>query len=434
MRGEQRGADGRAQHGADDSRQRPSASPSSGSCHHSSLSSSLTTKVATTSAPDAAFGALSTKSALSRHSDAQVLPKCTKRAPDLFWRLSVRERSGYPVGDTSTNGRSCSCAELGITRRRAVPIGASLALCLSAAALAHAGMLAGSETTIYACKHVPSGLLRVVHGATSCGKHEQALSWNTEGPAGPAGPAGAQGPAGPAGPAGATGPAGPAGPAGPQGPAGTGRSRPCVARRARRDGVRRRRGNPRRRLRRVRPRSAHMRRYGRWWWRWRFGSRDRQRVHDRRHWRGHERVRRDRELGVGVGGHQRLEARLPLGSRHERCRAGHGPDGTALAAGGFYLFGGAAYAGGPAADRSYSTSIAATGGGVGIRAGDGTLVDSVGWGTATNALVEGSATAAPPTSAAPGTSAGRSPDGDDTNNNAADFVLDDSPTPKAVNG
>ena len=80
-----------------------------------------------------------------------------------------------------------------ITRRRAVPIGASLALCLSAAALAHAGMLAGSETTIYACKHVPSGLLRVVHGATSCGKHEQALSWNTEGPAGPAGPAGAAG-------------------------------------------------------------------------------------------------------------------------------------------------------------------------------------------------------------------------------------------------
>ena len=110
------------------------------------------------------------------------------------------------------------------------------------------------------------------------------------------------------------------------------------------------------------------------------------------------------------------------------------PDGTTLAAGAFYLFGGAAYAGGPAADQSYSTSIAATGGGVGIRAGDGTLVDSVGWGTATNALVEGSPTAAPPTSAAPGTSAGRSPDGDDTNNNAADFVLDDSPTPKAANG
>ena len=33
-----------------------------------------------------------------------------------------------------------------------------------------------------------------------------------------------------------------------------------------------------------------------------------------------------------------------------------------------------------------------------------------------------------------GTSTGRVPDGDDTNDNAADFVLDDSPTPKAANG
>jgi hypothetical protein len=110
------------------------------------------------------------------------------------------------------------------------------------------------------------------------------------------------------------------------------------------------------------------------------------------------------------------------------------PDGTTLAAGAFYLFGGAGYAGGAAADQSYSTSIAATGGGVGVRSSDGTLVDSVGWGTATNALVEGTVTAAPPTTAAPGTSAGRSPDGEDTNNNQADFVLDDSPTPRGANG
>ena len=109
-------------------------------------------------------------------------------------------------------------------------------------------------------------------------------------------------------------------------------------------------------------------------------------------------------------------------------------DGTSLAPGGFFLFGGAAYAGGPHGDQSFSASIAATGGGVGLRDAAGNLVDSVGWGTATNAFVEGTVAAAPPTTEAPGTSTGRVPDGDDTNDNAADFVLDDSPTPKAANG
>ena len=109
-------------------------------------------------------------------------------------------------------------------------------------------------------------------------------------------------------------------------------------------------------------------------------------------------------------------------------------DGTSLAAGGFFLFGGAAYTGGPAPDQSFSTSIAATGGGVGLRDAAGNLVDSVGWGTATNAFVEGTVAAAPPTTEAPGTSTGRVPDGHDTNDNGADFTLDDSPTPKAANG
>ena len=105
------------------------------------------------------------------------------------------------------------------------------------------------------------------------------------------------------------------------------------------------------------------------------------------------------------------------------------PDGTMLAAGGFYLFGGAGYVSGPAADQSYSTSIAATGGGVGIRDADGNLVDSVGWGTATNAFVEGTVAAAPGTTEAPGTSIGRTPDGDDTNANSADFAIADTPSP-----
>jgi hypothetical protein len=110
------------------------------------------------------------------------------------------------------------------------------------------------------------------------------------------------------------------------------------------------------------------------------------------------------------------------------------PDGTTLAAGAFYLFGGAGYAGGAPADQSFSTGIAATGGGVGLRDAGGALIDSVGYGTATNAFVEGTVAPAPPTTAAPGSSLARTPDGDDTDDNAADFVIDPSPTPKASNG
>jgi hypothetical protein len=82
-----------------------------------------------------------------------------------------------------------------------------------------------------------------------------------------------------------------------------------------------------------------------------------------------------------------------------------------------------------AADQSFSTSLAGTGGGVGVRDGSGALVDSVGYGTATNALVEGTAVAAPPA----GSAAARIPDGTDTNNNAADFTVTATPTPKASN-
>jgi hypothetical protein len=65
------------------------------------------------------------------------------------------------------------------------------------------------------------------------------------------------------------------------------------------------------------------------------------------------------------------------------------PDGTILAAGGFLLFGGSAYAGAHPADRSFATSLASAGGAVGLRDPSGARLDSVAWGTATNALVEG---------------------------------------------
>ena len=61
------------------------------------------------------------------------------------------------------------------------------------------------------------------------------------------------------------------------------------------------------------------------------------------------------------------------------------PTGTTLAAGGFYLFGGSAYAGTRAPDQSFSTAIAATGGGVALRDSAGAILDSVGYGDAVNA-------------------------------------------------
>jgi hypothetical protein len=111
------------------------------------------------------------------------------------------------------------------------------------------------------------------------------------------------------------------------------------------------------------------------------------------------------------------------------------PDGTMLAAGAFYLFGGSGYVGPPAADQSFSAGLAATAGGLGIRNPAGDLVDSVGWGsTAANGLVEGTPAPAPPTTAAPGSSDVRKPDGHDTNDNSVDFTVATPPTPRATNG
>jgi Lamin Tail Domain len=109
------------------------------------------------------------------------------------------------------------------------------------------------------------------------------------------------------------------------------------------------------------------------------------------------------------------------------------PDGTVLGPGSFFLFGGAGYAGARPADAGFASSLASPGGGVGLRTPDGQLVDSVGWGTATNALVEGTVAPAPPVAPAPGKSDGRHPDGRDTDDNAADFAVKEAPTPGAAN-
>jgi hypothetical protein len=111
------------------------------------------------------------------------------------------------------------------------------------------------------------------------------------------------------------------------------------------------------------------------------------------------------------------------------------PAGTTIPAGGFYLFGGSGYSGTPAPDQNFGTGMAAAAGGVGLRNADGTLVDSVGYGpTAANGFVEGSPAPAPGTTAAPGSSDIRLPDGDDTNENSVDFTVASPPTPRATNG
>jgi hypothetical protein len=108
------------------------------------------------------------------------------------------------------------------------------------------------------------------------------------------------------------------------------------------------------------------------------------------------------------------------------------PAGTTLPGGGFYLFGGSAYSGSPAADQSFATGLAAGGGGVGVRDADGTLLDGVGWGSAANALVEGGPAAAPPATS-PGSSIVRLPDGHDTDSNASDFTVTATATPRTSN-
>jgi Lamin Tail Domain len=86
------------------------------------------------------------------------------------------------------------------------------------------------------------------------------------------------------------------------------------------------------------------------------------------------------------------------------------PDGTMLAAGAFYLLGGSGYAGSKGPDQTFSAGLAGTAGGLGLRDPTGKLVDSVGYGTATNAFVETHAATAPPSTAPPGSSDIRLPD------------------------
>ena len=74
------------------------------------------------------------------------------------------------------------------------------------------------------------------------------------------------------------------------------------------------------------------------------------------------------------------------------------------------------------ADATYSGGFVATGGSIVLRVIGGAPIDSIGWGDATNAFVEGSAMAAPPPSSSierkPGGIAGNTTD---TNSNSTDW-------------
>ncbi|HEY2887643.1 MAG TPA: lamin tail domain-containing protein, partial [Candidatus Limnocylindrales bacterium] len=109
------------------------------------------------------------------------------------------------------------------------------------------------------------------------------------------------------------------------------------------------------------------------------------------------------------------------------------PSGTTLVPGGFYLLGGRDYTGPPAADQTFTASLAATGGGIALRNGDGSIVDSLGYGDATNAFVRGNPAPAPPAAPSPGNSDVRLPDGHNTDDNSVDFTVSASPSPRAGN-
>jgi len=83
----------------------------------------------------------------------------------------------------------------------------------------------------------------------------------------------------------------------------------------------------------------------------------------------------------------------------------------------YFVCANSGYAG--AADARYADGLADSGGGLALRDPRGAVVDSVGWGDASNAFVEETAATAPPA----GQSISRVPDGHDTDDNAADFVV-----------
>jgi Lamin Tail Domain/Collagen triple helix repeat (20 copies) len=297
-----------------------------------------------------------------------------------------------------------------------------------------------ATTTIQGCIG-KAGRLRVVAKPSDCRYKERPVFWNVRGPQGEPGPAGPEGPAGPAGAdgapgiAGADGAQGPPGPAGPQGERGPmgpkGDPGTSIDALERLNGVARRAGGRNGTVTLSYDTSAHA-------------------VLTCTATPTDATVRVN-EFSTGTSASATDEfvelvnagtSPADLSGFKLAYRSGAGtsdvslatiPDGTTLAPGAFYLFGGSGYAGTHRADQAFSAGLAATAGGVGLRDAGGKLVDSVGYGTATNAFVETRPAPAPPSTAVPGSSDIRLPDGTDTEDNGADFTVTATPTPGAPN-
>jgi hypothetical protein len=294
-----------------------------------------------------------------------------------------------------------------MTRRIWICVAVFAVVVVAGVALAEGG-IPGPDGVIHACRKVDGGRLRAVAAGVNCRAGERALRWNVQGVAGPPGPTGAQGPPGP------------------QGEPGPGLGSfedlaglPCTA--GANSGTVEiafaTSGEATIRCAVPAPPAAQVRINE-------FST-------------GVEGALTDEfveivnagSTSVDLSGYK-LVYRSAAGT--SGVSLGTLPDGTTLAAGAFMLFGGSGYAGSHPADRSFSTSLASSGGGLGLRDPSGILVDSVAWGTATNALVEGAVAPAPTIAPAPGKSDVRHPDGHDTNDNSADFI-DGDPTPGGAN-
>jgi hypothetical protein len=107
------------------------------------------------------------------------------------------------------------------------------------------------------------------------------------------------------------------------------------------------------------------------------------------------------------------------------------PLNLTIAAGGYLLIANSGYTGSATPDiKPFAAGgLADTGGAVGLRDSVGTLIDSMGWGTASNPFVE----TATCLNGAHGQSMARTPNGTDTNNNMNDFKIATTPTPRATN-
>jgi hypothetical protein len=294
-----------------------------------------------------------------------------------------------------------------------------------------------TATVIQACVG-KDGRLRLVTQTSACRRRERPISWNVrgsqgdpglpgpEGPQGPTGPSGADGAPGANGAAGPPGPQGERGPQGPKGDPGT-----SIDALERLNGVACRSGGRNGTVTLTYDTSAHA-------------------VFTCTATLTDATIRvNEFSTGTSASATDEFVELVNTGSSQADLtgfklayRSGAGtsdvslgtiPDGTTLAPGAFYLFGGSGYAGAHRADQAFSAALAGTAGGIGLRDAGGKLVDSVGYGTATNAFVETRPAPAPPSTAVPGSSDIRLPDGTDTDDNGADFTITTAPTPGVPN-